>query len=328
MPTRIVVTGASGFVGRHVAEAAVARGHDVIGLSRSSNIAASPPGVEWRRVDYSSVGALAAALTGADTIVHVAGRAHVLRGGGSSSSSAEFHDANVGVTSRIAMAAARAGARRVIFVSSVAAVASSSDVRLHGDEATQPDSAYGASKLAAERALSQVVRETDLNAAILRPPMIYGPGMRGNPLRLFGLVARGLPLPFGAIRNERSIVFVGNLASAIVQLAEADPMSLTSFVRDEEEPSTPRLVRSIANALHVPVRLWPFPPRVLRAAGALGDMLPDVIPFPLSHSAALGLTSSLLLDASTLARAIGFHPTVGLDDGLRVTGEWFRLRRA
>jgi nucleoside-diphosphate-sugar epimerase len=296
-----------------------------IGLVRAGGDLA--PAFPTRRVAYDSPESLDAAFAGAETVVHLAGRAHAL-GESAADGTRLFEEINVQLTRRVAEAASRAVVKRFILMSSVSAVASHAPVRLTGEEAPEPDTAYGRSKLAAERVVREVFAGTRTGLVILRPPMIYGPDMRGNPLRMFRLVARRLPLPLGGIRNARSVLYVGNLVDAILRIVAQTPTSFTSFIRDREEVSTPELAREIGNALEVPVRLWPVPPGLLRAAGAIGDLFPPSIPFPLRRAAATGLTESLLLDSSPLGGVIGPIAPTSLGTGLRLTAGWFRATHA
>jgi nucleoside-diphosphate-sugar epimerase len=147
--------------------------------------------------------------------------------------------------------------------------------------------------------------------------------MRGNALRLFGAVERGLPLPFGGLRNRRSLLYTGNLTAAILATLGSPAGSDLFFVSDDDDVSTPGLVAAIASALDRPARLVPIPVGLLRAAGRAGDMLARVCPFPLTTAALERLLGSLAVDCSHLRLATGYAPPYRLHEGLRLTADWY-----
>jgi nucleoside-diphosphate-sugar epimerase len=161
---------------------------------------------------------------------------------------AKYRQVNVSGTERLARSAAAGGVRRLVFVSSVKVNGERTEERpFTEDGAPRPEDAYGVSKWEAEQALSRIAAETGLEVVVLRPPLVYGPGVKGNFLRIMSLVARGMPLPLGAIDNRRSFIYAGNLAGAIVQALDAPQATgRTYLVSDGEDVSTPELVRGIA----------------------------------------------------------------------------------
>jgi nucleoside-diphosphate-sugar epimerase len=305
--TRVLVTGATGFVGRALVRRLLADGRQLRAAVRPSAAALPPevetavvgdigPGTDWR-----------AALAGVDAVVHLAARAHVVRES-SGNAHALYRSVNALGALRLAEAAAAAGVRRFVFLSSA---------RVHGDRsagaaftesspllATDP---YGRSKAEAERGLAALAAAGHLEPVILRPPLVYGPGARGNFARLVALVARGVPLPLGAVRNRRSLVFVGNLVDAIVRaLDHAAAARETFMVSDGEDVSTPELVRRIARALGRPVRLLPVPPTLLRLGGRLAGRSDDVA----------RLLDNLVVDGTRIRERLDWRPPFTLDDGL------------
>ncbi|HEU5040584.1 MAG TPA: NAD-dependent epimerase/dehydratase family protein, partial [Gemmatimonadales bacterium] len=223
----------------------------------------------------------------------------------------------------------RAGVRRFILVSTVKAVAEASRRPLDDHTEPRPVDPYGVSKLEAERLVDAHPEATGLATTILRLPLVYGPRMKGNMLSLFRLVDRGLPLPLGLVDNRRSLAFVGNVAGAIVAvLGAAEPPAGPCFVSDGRDLSTPELLRAIAAALGRPARLLPVPPVLFRAAGRLGDLLSRLLPVPLTSAAVDRLLGSLAVDSSGLDRALGYHPPYTVEEGLRLTAEWYRETRA
>ena len=162
-----------------------------------------------------------------------------------------------------------------------------------------------------------------LPVTVLRFPLVYGPGMKGNMLKLFDLVHRGLPLPLGGIRNRRSMLFVGNLAAALLALLRLPATSEIFFVSDGRDVSSPELVRLIGDALGRKVRLLPVPASAFRAAGRAGDMISRIWPNPLTSAAVGRLLGSLAVDDSALARATGFRAPFSVEQGLRVTADWY-----
>jgi nucleoside-diphosphate-sugar epimerase len=270
---------------------------------------------------------LAAAAAGASAIVHLAARVHVMRDR-AADPLADYRRVNVEGTRAVLEAAATTGVRRFVFVSSVKAVGEATEVPWSDDETPAPVDPYGISKLEAERLALETSPGLGVETVVLRLPLAYGAGVRGNMLRLLQLVDRGVPLPFGGLANRRSLVFAGNVAWAIGQvLATAGIAGRTFFLSDGEDLSTPELIRRIAMALGRPARLVSIRPALFAAAGLVGDALARFGPFPLSSAVARRLTGSLLVDASGFARVAGAMP-FSVDEGLAETARWFRGARA
>jgi UDP-glucose 4-epimerase len=229
----------------------------------------------------------------------------------------EFDVTNHLATARLAAQAEAAGVRRFVFLSSIKVHGDSSDRALGPGDAPAPADAYGRSKLAAERALAEAANA--MSVVVLRPPLVYGPGVKGNFRTMMNAIRRGWPLPLGAIENRRSLIYVGNLADAIRAALDAPPgLYLPS---DRDDVSTPELIRRTAAALHCPARLLPVPPALLHAlAGIAGKTaaierltgsltvdgaLPGWTP-PYTMAAGLAATADRF-GASTLATASGPH---------------------
>ena len=320
-PLITLVTGASGFIGRHLAAKLAASGVRVRGVSRSV-----PPGgvagvAEWTVIERIGPDTdWTEALRGVTTVVHLAALAHQtdprLQPGEN-----EFMAVNAGGTRRLAAAARDAGARRFIFVSSIGAVAESSDTLIDEAALPAPVSPYGRSKLAAEVAVREVFRGTVVEWCVLRPVLVYGPGNPGNMARLLRLVRTGLPLPLGGIRNRRSFVFVGNLVEAITQLVAAPDLSGRVFhVADDTIVSTPELIALIALAANRRARLWPAPRWALRFAAHCGDLAGGLgLRTGLDRYSLLRLEQSLTVSNQALRRATGWRPSRTLLEGLRIT---------
>lgn len=304
MPTALV-TGATGFVGTALLARLLAGGWTVRGAVRSAGarlpagVAACPAGdADW-----------SAGLPGADVVFHLAARVHQMDDR-AADPLAEFRRVNTEATERLARAAAAAGARRLVFVSSVKVNGGERERPYDEDDAPAPGDPYGQSKREAEERLAAVARETGLEVVVLRPPLVYGPGVRANMASLLRAVQRGLPLPLGAVRNRRSLVYVENLADCLERCG-ADPRAAgrTFLVSDGEDVSTPELVRRIARAFGRPARLLPVPVALLRAAAGLAGKGPAVE----------RLAGSLAVDSSRVREVLGWTPPCSLDEGLRRT---------
>lgn len=315
-----VVSGASGFLGHYVTKALRAHGHDVRGLVRAN---CAGEGVEPRRIsDLADRVGLRDALSGADTVVHLAARVHVMRDA-ATNPLAEFRRVNVEGTRILLEEAARAGVRRFLLMSSVKAIGEQSDTPWTEATPEHPVDPYGISKLEAEHLVRRNADAEGLHAPILRLPLVYGAGVRANFLQLMRLVDRGVPLPFGRIRNRRSLAFAGNVASAIVTaLDSAAAARETLLLSDGEDVSTPQLVRAIAAALQRDARLVNIPDLVFRVAGRVGDMLSPVS--PVTSASVHRLTGSLAVDSSRFRELTGFRTPFTLAHGMRETAAWYR----
>jgi nucleoside-diphosphate-sugar epimerase len=295
MDAPVVVTGAEGFVGHAL-------------CARLSAL-----GIAARTVTRASHGDLAVAdealllrtFTGARAVIHLAGRAHVMCEQSLRPADA-YRLANVAATERVAHAAARAGVEAFVFASSV---------KVNGDVSTpgkpfrpadppHPQDDYARSKLDAERALGALPTTTAMRTVILRLPLVYGPGVKGNFLRLWNAVAEHRLLPLGAIENRRSLLGLDNLVDAL--LAATKVASGTYLLADTEAVSTPALVRAIAAALGTNARLLPVPPALLRAAGLVTGR----------RAAVERLTSSLEIDSAAFALAANWQARQTLAEGL------------
>lgn len=263
----VAVTGANGFVGGALCRSLRERQVTVRALTRST-----PCGDAARTVgDLGPETAWGNSLTGVDCVVHCAARVHMVNDTDTDPLQA-FRRVNVEGSRSLALAAAAAGVRRLVFVSSL---------KVHGEQTApghpfgshlppQPEDAYGISKWEAEQALRAVSSETGLELVVVRPPLVYGPGVRANFLQLMQTVARGWPLPFGAVDNRRSLLALDNLTDLLqICTVHPDAAGQVFLASDDHDLSTPELIRRIARALHRPVRLWPVPVPWLRTAGRL-----------------------------------------------------------
>lgn len=324
-PRVAVVTGSSGFVGTWLCGALNDAGIKVRGMGRRER-APSPHTVAYYRADLLDRPTLRPALDGADTLVHLAARVHVMRES-AADPIGEFRRVNVDGTRTLLDEAVRAGVSRVLFASTVKAVAESSTAPLTEETVPRPVDPYGRSKLEAEDVVLRMAERHGLHATILRLPLLYGPGMKGNMLSLFRLVDRGIPVPLGLVRNRRSLAFVGNVAAAALAVLHSTAASRrTFFVSDGRDLSTPELLRLIAAALGRKVRLVPVPVSLIRAAGRVGDLVSRIHAAPFTSAAVDRLLGSLTVDASALGRAVGFRPPFSCEEGLRITAEWYRGR--
>jgi nucleoside-diphosphate-sugar epimerase len=314
--TRFIVTGANGFVGQAVCRALRARGDEVIGVARKAS--GLIEGVRPWLVDgddFASLDRDVKSLIHGDCVIHLAARVHVMRDT-SVDPLAAYCATNVAGTLRVAQAARRAGARRFVYVSSIKALAESDHgVPLKETDPPTPVDPYGISKLEAEHALAEFGRQRGIEVAIVRPPLVYGPGVRANFLQLMRAIARGIPLPLGAIDARRSMVFVDNLADALVHCA-TDPRAAgqTFHVSDGHDLSVSELALTLARVLNVPPRLLPVSPSWLRIAGRLTGRSAQVD----------RLIGSLQLDISHIRETLGWQPPHSVEHGLLETANWYR----
>ncbi|MDQ7978081.1 NAD-dependent epimerase/dehydratase family protein [Paraburkholderia sp. SARCC-3016] len=316
---RIAVTGANGFVGRTLSTVLCDAGHEVTALVRREG--AHDPRVRELVVADDNFASLAAgkpALEPCDTLILLAARVHLMTDDASDPLAA-YRATNVEGSMNAARAAVSAGASRIVFVSSVKALGEDEPGRpWREDDIPAPVDPYGVSKYEAEAALIDFGRANGVEVAIVRPPLVYGPGVRANFLGLVKAIERGLPLPLGSVEARRSMVYVGNLADAIRALAtHVGPVHGVFHVSDLDDQTVAGMVRAIATELHRPARLWPVPVTWLRAAGKLTGKGPQV----------QRLTSSLRVDCARLPRELGWTPPWSVSHGLAETIRAFRASR-
>lgn len=299
---RVLVTGANGFIGSHLQPELLARGVTVISAVR--HFIGKPDEVVVGELgpltDWSK------ALDGIDAVVHLAGRAHVLERVDAGAERARLWAVNVEGVQQLANACRKARVQQVVFLSSLHAVATASEVAI--DEATEPEpsSLYGQSKLEAEKVLQSSLSQSGVAWTILRPPLIYGAGQKANMDRLVRLVQSGCPLPLASVTNRRSLMSVDNLCSLIYAcLNSAQAHGRIFGCRDGEDVSTPELLRRMGNALGVKTRLFPLSPSLLRWMGS----------FPVLGGLAK-LCDSLFINDSAVRDALGWRPPLTLDQGL------------
>jgi nucleoside-diphosphate-sugar epimerase len=311
-PRRILVTGASGFVGQALTAALDSAGYQWIAATRNPQLPADSqhvvvgdigPDTDWR-----------AALHGIDCVVHLAARTHVLDDR-SNDPYAAYRHINVFGTRALAQQAAATGVRRLIFLSSIKVNGETTVNHPYTENDTpQPEDAYGVSKFEAEEALKRIGTDTGLETVVLRPPLVYGPGVKGNFLRLLRLIERGIPLPLASINNRRSLVGVANLADAIIAcIAPPVAAGKTYLVSDGEDISTPQLISRLASAMGMAPHLLPCPSVLLNSGAALLG----------KRAVAARLTGSLQVDSGRIRRELGWQPRYSLDQGLKSTAQWY-----
>lgn len=258
------------------------------------------------------------ALQGVDCVIHLAARTHVIDERSADPLDAYRH-INVLGTQRLAEQAAAAGVRRFVFLSSIK-VNGETTAPLHPfteEDSPQPQDAYGTTKREAEDALREISARTSMEVVVLRPPLVYGPGVKGNFLRLLRLIDRGMPLPLASVNNLRSLVYVGNLVDAIVKCVDSPAAAgKTYLVSDGEDLSTPDLIRKLASAMGRTPRLLPCPPSLLHLGATLLGKRAEV----------LRLTGSLTMDSTRIRSELGWQPPFSVAQGLEETGRWYLKR--
>jgi nucleoside-diphosphate-sugar epimerase len=303
-----VVTGSTGFVGRALIERLAAGQRPLRPIVRraadavhASSVVVDAP---WAQADWG------AALRGASAVVHLAARVHVMNEHAADPLAA-FRDVNTEGTLQLARQAAEAGVRRFVFVSSVK-VNGEHTVAGHpfrpGD-APRPEDPYGISKREAEDGLRALAATTGMDVAIVRPPLVYGPGVKANFAALMRAVQRGLPLPLGAVTaNRRSFVALDNLVDLLITCIDHPAAANQTFlVSDGEDLSTAELLRRLGRALNRPARLLPVPPVLLQAGAALLGQ----------RDVAQRLLGNLQVDITHTRDTLGWAPPLSVDEGLR-----------
>lgn len=317
---RVLVTGASGFVGAAVVRKLVADGRHAVRAAVRRPLA----GLD-RRVEQAIVGDLGRdtrwddALRDVDAIVHAAARVHVMHEQAADPLQV-FRAVNVDGTLHLARTAAAAGVRRFVFVSSIKVNGDATPAGrpFRAGDAPAPVDAYGLSKREAEDALRTLAQATPMQVAIVRAPLVYGPGVKANFASLMRAVAHGVPLPLGAIDNRRSLVALDNLVDLLVTCIEhAAAANRTFLAGDGEDLSTPDLLRRLGVALGRPARLLPVPPRWLELGAALAGR----------GAAAQRLCQSLQVDIGDTQRTLDWRPPVTVDAALRATAAHFLAQR-
>jgi len=308
---RVVVTGASGFVGQALCAELLRRGHSVrAALRQIEGFSALEKGAE--PVVVGAINAATdwkAALAGCDVIIHLAARVHVMDEK-ASDPLAEFREVNTEGTLNLARQAAQSGVRRFVFISTIKVNGEGRDEPYQETEVPKPEDAYAISKWEAEQGLLRIAADTGLEVVILRPPLVYGPGVKANLMRLMQWVKKGWPLPLGAIRNRRSLLYLGNFVDAIRLCVEHSDAAGQTFLLDDDEPvSTPDLVRALARAMGRPARLLAVPVGVLELAGALFG----------KRAAVARLAGSLYVDSSLIRSRLGWTPPYSMEAGLAAT---------
>lgn len=317
---KVLVTGANGFVGnvlcRRLANAGYAPRAGIRAAVQKSNpcIASDSPVEIAVLGDIGGSGTLAEALNGVAVVVHLAARVHMMHDNAADPLQ-EFRRVNVGGTEALARAAVRQGVRRLVFVSTLK-VNGESTPGSPFSEADPPDpqDPYGVSKCEAEEALRSIGSTTGIEIVIVRPPLVYGPGVRANFLRLMKLVERGIPLPLPDTKNRRSLVGVENLADFLVRcVSHPEAANETFMLSDGEDVSTRELIVRLASALARPARFLPVPEFAIRLAARLAG----------KEAAVNRLFGSLVVNSGKARQKLGWKPPVPLDSGLAATARWY-----
>jgi nucleoside-diphosphate-sugar epimerase len=311
---KVLITGANGLVGRALCSVLDQTEHQVVRAVRTSTTPWEiPVGDLNKSTDWSE-----ALGQNTDVVVHLAGKVP-LTDNASRVPNDRYTEVNTLGTANLARQCAQHGVKRFIFVSTVKVLGEGKSEPYRDTDLAVPADAYAISKWDAEQALWQVAAETGMEVVMLRPPLVYGPGVKGNFLRLMQTIDKWRPLPLGAIQNKRSLIYLGNLVDVIRRCVTYPNAAGKAFlVSDGDDVSTPELVRRIAAALGRRPFLLPVPVSWMRWAGRV-----------LGKQAAVDrLLGSLCLDISQLREELGWTPPYTMQEGLEATAQWYRKTKA
>lgn len=315
---RIFVTGATGFVGRALVDNLIADGHSVIAGVRAIS-AELPVEVEQKLVGDLSLlldeqNTFTDILKNVDVVIHTAARVHIMNDN-SVDPLTEFRKVNVTATHELAKQAARTGVKRFIFLSSIKVNGESTDNREVFRETDEPfpEDAYGQSKLEAEQALFELGHTSSMEIVVIRPPLIYGPGVKANFANMINIIKKGIPLPFGAVANKRSMLAIDNLVSFIkLSMTHTAATNQIFLIADGEDVSTTELLKKIAKAYKKSSRLIPVPVSwMIFFAKLLGK-----------QNIAIRLFGDLQIDIGKAYRVLGWKPITSMDQQLKKMFEW------
>jgi nucleoside-diphosphate-sugar epimerase len=318
----ILITGANGFVGKVVCDRI--RSHYPIFTSiyavyrnpeRLANTSLHPQIYPILSPSLDELARNTELLSKIDCIVHLAARVHQMNDR-VSDPLAEFRSVNTTATYNLAKAAAQSSVRRFVYLSSIKVQGEETPTISPYTELSVPDpqDPYGISKWEAEQKLKHLANQTGLEVVILRPPLVYGPRVKANFLQMIRTVHKGIPLPLGLIRNKRSLVYVENLADAIINaVIHPAAANQTFLISDGEVVSTPQLIQRVAQALGCSPRLFPIPVSWLRLIGKL-----------IGKSTTVSrLTGSLVVDSHKICSTLNWTPPYTIDQGLKATADWY-----
>jgi nucleoside-diphosphate-sugar epimerase len=309
-----LVTGANGFIGRNLCRSLSAHGMQIVAGVRRPPDLPFPPDVKVELLELSTAPARwQAALRSVECVIHLAGRAHKL----GPADIGALNAVNVEGARFVAEQAAAGGARRFVLLSSIKVNGEGkSDVRYRADDCPMPEDAYGRSKLEAERAVRDICERNGVEFVVVRPPLVYGPGVKANFRRLMKMIDLRIPLPFASISNKRSLVGINNLLSFIETcVVHANAAGKVWLVSDGEDLSTPDLVTRLARLMPRRAALFPFPDNGLRFLGHLIGKKDEIE----------RLIGSLQVDMDPALTDLNWRPGVSVDEGLAETVAAFKM---
>lgn len=311
---KILVTGATGFVGKKLVPALIHSGHEVrCAVSKKE---------DWFDTEQIVMGRLESetdwskALLGIDVVIHLAARVHIMKEQ-SNSALDEYYKINTFATKNLAEQAAKHQVKRFIFLSSIKV---NGEFTLDGvpfseDSKAEPDEPYGQSKLSAEHHLHKIAQNTSMQVVIVRPPLVYGPGVKANFLKMLQLVKKGIPLPFARVHNKRHFIYIDNLVSVLcVLVIHPSAANQTYLVADDESFSLPDLMRLIATEMGVKIRLIPFPV----------SLMIYIFRFLGRQNLNTRLFSSLEINSNKIKSQLDWNPPVSSVEGLKKTVAWYQ----
>jgi len=309
---KVLITGASGFIGKALCRD-LAHEHEVIAVTRQPHSALLKNGITVHSIqDVFDSNQWKSLLKGVDVVVHLIGKAHDLSTEDKKTIE-EYYRINVELTRLIAEAAIQSGVSQFIYLSSIKVNGNCSDTapdkKFNEQLEPKPVDIYGKTKYEAEKVLLLLAKDSSLKMAIVRPPLIYGPGVKANFEKLITLVNKKIPLPFKKINNQRSFIYIGNLISLIKKLIEEENTSGVFLVSDNEDVSTPELIKKIADVLHQKAHLWTFPLSLLYFLAR----------FCRVENQLKKLTESLAVDCQSTLERLKWHPPYTMTEGLKET---------
>jgi UDP-N-acetyl-alpha-D-quinovosamine dehydrogenase len=314
----VLVTGSNGFIGRALCKRMIVEGYQVRGAVRNATqMTALPSGVEAFQVgNICSETNWSKALNGINGIIHLASRVHVMREN-TADPVVAIREVNVNGTKYLAQQAVEASVKRFVYLSTVKVNGEGKATSYTEKDKPEPMDPYAVSKCESEKLLHAVAYETGLEVVIIRSPLVYGPRVKANFLRLLELAESGIPLPLKSLNNRRSLIYLGNLVDAIITcMKHPNAAGQTYFVSDNEDVSTPTLMRRMGSALKRPARLFHCPSGVLKVAGRLAGKATEME----------RLIGSLTVDISKIIHELDWAPPFSMTRGLRETGEWYRKK--